>query len=281
VLDLHQLIAKAYDLDPIPMSGTKLANLVADPESSLESIIQVVSLDQALTARILRAANSAASAARSQINTVRDAVVRLGRSTILTLGFGAKVRQQLQQPLPEFGLAENVLWRHSVAAALAVESMGVLGKVPIPPESYAAALLHDIGKLVLARFLDPETLTYLRRSQEEGRCNPLQAEMEILEVNHAELGGMIARHWGLPSSLSLGIQYHHNPNDDLPLVCHVVCVADQLAKIIVPESRVPEPYPEDHRASFEALSIDGSLNKKICEAVGTRFAKVLDLFGIT
>jgi HD-like signal output (HDOD) protein len=280
VLDLHQLIAKAYDLEPIPMSGTKLANLVADPESTLESIIQVVALDQALAARTLRAANSAASAARSQITTVKDAVVRLGRSTILTLGFGAKVRQQLQQPLPEFGLAENVLWRHSVAAALAVESMGVLGKVPIPPESYAAALLHDIGKLVLARFLDPELQGYLHRAQEEGRCNPLQAEMEILEVNHAELGGMIARHWGLPNSLSLGIQYHHSPSDDLPPVCHVVCVANQLAKIIVPESMRPQPHPEDHTVSYQALQVDAQLKQKICDAVKARFVKVLDLFGI-
>lgn len=281
MLDLHQLIAKAYDLDPIPMSGTKLANLVADPESSLESIIQVVSLDQALTARILRAANSAASAARSQITTVRDAVVRLGRSAILTLGFGAKVREQLQQSVPEFGLAENVLWRHSVAAALAVESMGVLGKAPIPPEAYAAALLHDIGKLVLARFLDPELQSYVHRAQEEGRCNPLQAEMEILEVNHAELGGMVARHWGLPNSLALGIQYHHSPNDDLPPVCHVVCVADQMAKIIVPESALPQPCPEDHTASFQALGVDAPLTKKICDAVNLRFPKILDLFGVS
>lgn len=67
MLDLHQLIAKAYDLEPIPMSGTKLANLIADPDSTLESLIEVVSLDQALPGRALRAANSAASAARSTI----------------------------------------------------------------------------------------------------------------------------------------------------------------------------------------------------------------------
>jgi HD-like signal output (HDOD) protein len=278
VLDLHRLIAKAYDLEAIPMSGTKLANLIADPESSLESIIEIVSLDQALTARALRAANSAASAARSQITTVRDAVVRLGRSTIVALGFGVKMRQQLQQPLPEFGLGENVLWRHSVAAALAVESMGVLGKASVPPESYAAALLHDIGKLVLARFLDPDLQSYLRRAQEEGRCNPLQAEMEILEVNHAELGGIIARHWGLPNNLALGIQYHHSPNEDLPPVCRIVCVANQLAKVVIPESLMPQPHPEDHSASFDALGIDGPMKRKICDAVAGRFAKVMELF---
>jgi HD-like signal output (HDOD) protein len=280
VLDLHQLIAKAYDLEPIPMSGTRLANLIAQPESTLESIIEIVNLDQALAGRALRAANSAASASRSQITTVRDAVVRLGRSTMLTLGFGANVRQQLQQPLPEFGLAENMLWRHSVAAALVTESLGAACKVQIPPESYAAALLHDVGKLVLARFLDPDLLSFLRRAQEEGHCNPLQAEMEILEVNHAELGGLIARHWGLPDIIALGVQYHHAPTDEHPMVCHVVCVANELAKTILPAEQSPPPYPEDHTVSFQKLGVDAQIRRNVCQAASARFGKVLELFGM-
>lgn len=279
MLDLHQLVDKAHHLEAIPMSGTKLASLIADTNSTIESIIEVVSLDQSLAARALRAANSAASAARSPITTVKDAVVRLGRSTMLTLGFGPKVRQNLQQALPEFGLAENMLWRHSVAAALAAESLGSFGKVAVPPEAYAAALLHDIGKLVLARFLDPDLLSFLQRAQDEGHCHPLQAEMEILEVNHAELGALVARHWGLPESIALGIQYHHTPTDEHPLVCHVVCVADVLAKIVEPTSKTP-PYPEDHTASFQKLGVDSKLQERVCQAVSARFGKVLELFGM-
>ena len=134
---------------------------MADPESTLESISEVVSLDQALAGRALRAANSAASAASSPITTVRDAVVRLGRSTMLTLALGTQVRRNLQQAVPEFGLAANVLWRHSVATALVAESLATACTVRIPPESYAASLLHDIGKLVLARFLNPDLLCVL------------------------------------------------------------------------------------------------------------------------
>jgi HD-like signal output (HDOD) protein len=158
--------------------------------------------------------------------------------------------------------------------------MGSLCKVQIPPESYAAALLHDVGKLVLARFLDPDLLSYLQRAQSEGRCHPLEAEMEILEVNHAELGGLIARHWGLPSTIALGIQYHHTPTDEHPLVCHVVCVANVLAKTVLPETEAPPPYPEDHTASFQKLGIDAQLETRICQAVSARFAKVLELFGL-
>jgi len=262
------------------MSGTRLANLIADPESTVDSISEVVGLDQALAGRALRAANSAASAARSPITTVKDAVVRLGRSTMLALGFGPRVRENLQQAVPEFGLAENALWRHSVAAALAAESLGALGSVPIPPESYAAALLHDVGKLVLARFLDPDLLSFLRRAQEEGHCNPMEAEMEILGVNHAELGGLIARHWSLPNSIALGIQYHHSPTEEHPLVCHVVCVADVLAKAIEPMALAQPPHPENQTLSFHKLSVDARVQERVCQAVSARFSKVLELFGM-
>jgi putative nucleotidyltransferase with HDIG domain len=279
VLDVQQLIAKAYELEPIPMSGAKLASLVADPESTLASIIEVVSLDQALAGRTLRVANSAGSAARSTITTVKDAVIRLGRSTIVTLGFGTKMRAKLQQAVPEFGLAENMLWRHSVATALVAESMASLCKVTIPPESYVSALLHDIGKLVLARFLDQDLLSYLERAQAEGRCNPLQAEMEILEVNHAELGGLIVRHWGLPESIAMGVQYHHGPDIGHPVVCDVVCVANVLANSIVTAGK-PPLYPEDHTRSFQALGVDAALAERIRVAVDARFVKVLEIFGM-
>jgi HD-like signal output (HDOD) protein len=132
----------------------------------------------------------------------------------------------------------------------------------------------------LARFLDAETLSYLQRAQEEGSCNPLQAEMEILEVNHAELGGLVARHWGLPNTIALGIQYHHTPSEEHPLVCHVVCVANVLAKDIAPETSKPPPHPEDHSSSFKKLGVDQAAAQKLCQSVAGRFAKVLELFGM-
>jgi putative nucleotidyltransferase with HDIG domain len=280
LLDLHQLVEKAYDLEAIPMSGARLAKIVANPDSTINDIIEVVSLDQALTGRVLRASNSAASAARMPVTTVKDAVVRLGRLTTLTLSFGSHVRKQLQASIPEFGLAENMLWQHSVAAALVTESLSSVARIDLPSESYAAALLHDIGKLVLARFLDPDLLEFLRRAQEEGCCNPLQAEMEILEVNHAELGALVVRHWGLPEDIALGVQYHHAPTDDLPKVCHVVCVANELAKLVQPAAEKKPPHPENHEASFLALGVDLPMRRKVVEAVSTRLAKVLEMFGV-
>ncbi len=278
-MDLNALITQAYDLRPLPASAARLAALVANPDSSLASIIEVIGLDPSLTARILRTANSARSASRSAVKTVNDAVIRLGRGTVLSAAIGNGARKHLQPAIPAYGLRENALWRHSVSAALVAESMGPYCKGSVPPEAYAAALLHDIGKIVLGRFLDAPTQALLEQAQSQGHLNPLQAEWEILEVNHAELGGLIAQKWDLPESIVLGITYHHQPERCGQLICDVVCVANDLA-ITTGLAQLPKPlHSEDHSASFDRLGLGAQEQEQICEAVKTRFTQVLDRLG--
>ena len=60
----------------------------------------------------------------------------------------------------------------------------------------------------------------------------------------------------------------------------MVCVANVLAKSVLPETEAPPPYPENHSDSFQKLGVDSELEKRICQAVNARFAKVLELFGM-
>ena len=279
LMDLNALIAQAYDLEPLPASAARLAGLVSDPDSTLASITEVIKLDPSLTARVLRAANSARSAVRNPIATAHDAVIRLGRGTILSITVGNAARKHLQRAIPAYGLEENALWRHSVSAALAAESLGQFCKAAIPPEAFAAALLHDIGKLVLGRFLDAETLSLLEQAQLQGHLNPLQAESEILEVNHAELGGLIAQKWQLPESIIQGITHHHRPEGGESMICDVVCISNELA-VSTGLAKVPVPLiREDHNPSFERLGIRPPDQERIIEIVKTRFGQVMERFG--
>ncbi len=278
VVDLNELIRKAQDLEPLPMSATRLAALVADPRSNADQLIDVIRLDQSLTARVLRWANSASSAARGPITNVRDAVVRMGRGAILELAIGTRASKLLSSAVPEYGLNEQGLWRHSVATALVAESLAPHVRVDIPPEAFAAALLHDVGKLVLARFLEPETLEFLRRAQEDAHLDPLAAEIELLEVHHGELGGLVVRNWGLPESIAIGISYHHNPDEGRSTICDVVCVADEIAKTIEAAKVPREPYPRDHSAAYQRLGLAPEKVSVIHEQVTKRFADVLERF---
>ncbi len=211
------------------MSSTRLAALVCAGTPELGQVVEIVQYDEALTASLLRSANSSWSASRSDIRTVRDAVVRLGASPVLALTLGMTVRRHLGDSLPQYGLSEGMLWRHSVAASLAAELLTVRAVNRPPPEAATAALLHDMGKLVIARFLDRSLLDQMREQRDQGATN-LEAEMAVLGIDHAELGGLIARSWGLPDSLVQGIREHGRPRPGCSALVYTVYLSDVLAK---------------------------------------------------
>ena len=229
MIDLKALTRAASDLEPLPASVTRLASVIAKDDWEMHEVEQVVALDQALSSRLLRLANSAASGAAMPIVTIREAIVRMGAGALLSLATAATVQKRLQSSLPQFGYGEGELWRHSVAAALAAESAPAYCKVALPSESYAAALLHDVGKLVLARFLDPDILRVLTLARQEGHLSSLRAEAEILTVHHGELGGLIAQHWKLPARIVTGIIHHHTPDEAGDIVADVTYLANIIA----------------------------------------------------
>lgn len=278
MLGLEALIESAKDLEPLPASATRLAAVVSRSDVELKEILEVVSLDQALTARLLRVANSAASASKSPVKTVKDAIVRLGNATVLALAVAGAVGRQMRTALPVLGFAEDQLWRHSVATALASERMKKFCKKSIPPEAFTAALLHDIGKLVLVRFVSPDTATLLSRAQNEGKLRRLQAELELIGAHHAELGGLISQRWGLPERLGRAIQYHHSPEEYTDVVSDAVAVANQAARLLELAPVEDDPHPDDISCSRERLGISEEGFKQICQQLSTDFEETLNRF---
>jgi HD-like signal output (HDOD) protein len=226
------LVKAAQSLDPLPATVGRLAALVGRPDWSLNEAAHLVEFDPALTGRLLRLANSAATAGLAPVNTARDAIMRVGIGPALAFATASGLRKQLKRALPEYGLTDGQLWRHSVASALAVEPIARRARTMVPPECFTAALLHDIGKIVLARFLSPVELRWLADARDFGGLSSLQAETEVLGVNHAGLGGQIAALWKLPQRLVDGVAFHHTPDDGDDIVCDVVYLANVAAKRI-------------------------------------------------
>lgn len=231
MIDLDEMAQAASQLEPLPTSSTRLAALVCAGTPELGQVVEIVQFDEALTASLLRSANSSWSASRSEIKTVRDAVIRLGASPVLALTLGMNVRRHLGDALPEYGLSEGQLWRHSVAASLAAELLAPRAANRPPPETATAALLHDVGKLVMARFLDGTLLEALHEHQERGATR-IDAEAAVLGIDHAELGGLIARSWALPETLIRGIREHGRPRPGGDALVQAVYLADVLAKAV-------------------------------------------------
>ncbi len=274
----HQGIAKAIEsLEPLPATAGRLASLLARSDWELRDVEETIALDQALTPRILALANSALLSRGAEIATVRDAVMRLGAQSVVQVAMSIGVRKRLTKALPQYGLTDGQLWSHSVACALAAQLLSIKKRGKIPPEAFTAALMHDIGKLVLARFLDAERVASLVQAQKAG--TPLRmAELELLGIEHAEIGAAVVAHWKLPERLRLAIQYHHTPTETDELLASVVHVADIIGHraeaatigVLGFEADV-EPDP----VALERLGLVASDLEEVEAKVGEELADVL------
>ena len=279
MLDLNELTATCYNLEPLPPTSTQLLRVALQEEVDVEEIVRIVSYDPVLTARLLRVANSVEVGGARRIGTVRDAILRLGVGLVLGIALGSSVRVHLDGAAHPSYVVEGDLWRHSVAAAIAGHFARIVSKRSLPVESFTAALLHDIGKLVLLRHMTPEVSHVLQHAEKYAGLSQLDAESGILGIHHGELGGLIARHWRLPEPIVSGITYHHDP-ERLDLadnsICWVVHLSDLTAKIVgagLGDDSVPTL--DDHVAVIGRLGLDEDSFKQLCERVAENLEAVM------
>jgi putative nucleotidyltransferase with HDIG domain len=287
LIDLSDLVQISNDLEPLPASTARLAALVSQPDSDMSDIVDTISLDQVLTVTVIRSANSALSNPVSKITTVKGAIIRLGTGTVLAMAMGNNVRGRLSKyPLSDIGIDEKRLWKHSVAAALASECIKRVVKEPIPAETFTAALLHDIGKLILARYLEKDVKKQIDEEVSNEGAHPTEVEFDILGCDHAELGSIIARQWELPESIIHGVAWHHAPQDYIPepgqsnIMPFVVSLSDGIAKTIgagIATTDV-DMMPEQLTA-MERLGIDETVYNTLCDKVSAKLKVVGSCYG--
>jgi HD-like signal output (HDOD) protein len=135
---------------------------------------------------------------------------------------------------------------------------------------FTAALLHDIGKLVLGKFLSADLRAWLESAVTEGKQPAYCAEREILALHHGEVGGLIAQHWGLPDSLVRGVTYHHTPAEGGDAICHVTYLANLAAHRLANEeskesSPVLSPLSDHECDSLTKLGLSEKDLFVVCE----------------
>jgi putative nucleotidyltransferase with HDIG domain len=202
-----QMLDGVKHLAPLPITARKLATMLGSENVSVQEIAKVVEYDAAVTANIIHVANSAAYAGRYPVERVREAVVRLGTANLLTIVLGEYLRT-FKVAAPLYDLTEDELYLHSAAASLMMKAIIQESHCPLPPSAPLAALLHDIGKLIMVRYMKAD-LSAMLAACKDRNITFVQAEQELLGCDHAEVGGAIARNWGFPEEIITAIEKHH------------------------------------------------------------------------
>lgn len=214
-------------LPALDTSVARLARLINNPDSTIGAFENIIRPDPALTANLLKLANSAMHRGKSPVATVRDAITRVGTRRVWEVAAASAFGKVMPKVLKGYDIDAAAFWQHSMAVGVLSETIARSARIASVEDAFTAGLLHDMGKLVIENYLAKERTRLVDRL-EQGNLSMVNAEREILGTDHAEVGEAVARKWGLPDGLGVATRWHHDPlgapesaQQDLAGVVHI------------------------------------------------------------
>ena len=208
-MDVKDIVKEIDLLEPVPPIAAQILALAKDPESTMSEVAKLILNDPALTANLLKTCNCAYYGFARKIDSVKDAITLVGLDHIVQLVIIHSVSRNYKKAADGYGLGEGELWRHAVSSAHVAESLAhKFGISRSKHLIYTAALLKDIGKLILGRFVafSFEQINILVNSQ---GLSFNDAEKQIIGINHEELGALVGERWCFSEKLTYIIRHHH------------------------------------------------------------------------
>jgi putative nucleotidyltransferase with HDIG domain len=245
---IKRITESIISLPTLPTVVSKMIQLVDNPKTSASSLARLIYTDQALTARILKLANSAYYGFPREISTVKMAIVVLGFNTVKEMGLSLSVFEVFKGGENDTTFDISRFWQHSIGCGSAARMLGRRLNYHLTGEAFVAGLLHDIGKIIFRQYLSKEFMTIINKVS-EGEVDLDEAEMNIIGTTHSQVGAWLAEKWNLPRIIVDGIAFHHAPWDaqEDRIFVAIVSVADYLCHLnqIGNSGRLHPKKPDD------------------------------------
>ena len=205
---IKNIISRIDYLTPVASTTNKILSVARDQKSKISDLVDLVIYDQAMTANILKICNSAYFGLPRKINSLHQAVNFLGKNQIAELVFMKSISGNLTKPQNGYCLHEGELWKYSVSSAIIARKLGEKKGFKDTSLIFTAALLKDIGKVVLDQYVE-DSFKEIIAALLKNDCTFNEAEKKVLGIDHAELGGLVAEKWNFSNEMIHIIKYHH------------------------------------------------------------------------
>ena len=268
-ISLEEVINKINDLPSLPEVALEMLSDLENEDISLDTMVEKVTMDQALAAKVLKLANTSYYGANSKVVTIQQAVSLLGtthtknliRTTIFTHHLPTARCQ---------GFDNKAYWRHNIATAICAE---IISRTLHMKHDFAftAGLMHDIGRLVLVvKF--PKKYEQVIQCSKDNDCSLLDAERSILGVDHVAVGLILALQWNFADAIQDAIRGHHAPDDkELNSLASIVHVANAIVHALDLSESEEESVPPISQFAWDLLGLNEEAYLSIFHETELRF----------
>lgn len=213
MVSINDILQDVQSLPALPGTALRVIMMLSGSDVDLDEVKKIIRLDEAITIVVLRNANSVAYGIPGKTFSLEESIVRLGTKRLLKIALEQQVSRVMVGAGVSYGLRRGSLWRGSLGGALAAEELAEEINFNDVELCFVCALLRDIGKLTFDAYFGPDRILECASKMKPG-MSFLETERELLGIDHAELGGALAEHWGLPERIAKAIRYHHEPPQD-------------------------------------------------------------------
>lgn len=252
----QKIVDKLKDIPTLPTVIHKIIEIVDSPTTSASDLNKAISLDQSLSAKVLKLVNSAFYGFPKKIETLTQAIVILGFNTVRSLALSISMVDFLHNRTGRAQLNYTEFWKHSIGVSIMARTIARKAFPQIAEEAFVAGLLHDIGILILDQFMPGEFAKALEAAHNE-KLPLFHVEKNILGTTHGDVGRMLASKWNLPDSLLYSMAYHHDPSParDMYPITATVHAANIGAKLLKLGGTGDEDYTHIYQLSEDARHV--------------------------
>jgi len=251
---LDEVVRRVHDLPSLPAVVAELLTSMEQDDIDLHYLAGRIALDQALTAKTLRLANSSFYGMPSKVTSIQQAMSVLGLHSVRTLVTACGVIGAVPAAAGP-ALNFDQFWRHAIATAVWARALARHLRQS-PDTAFTAGLLHNLGTLVLAtRFPDEYAAVPLWRA-EHAEASVAEAELAVFGVDHAQAGSALAAHWKFPTAIQDAICHQHRAN------ASGLALAVGLAHLLAESSDASE---EQREHAWTTLAFDDEQRQQLSE----------------
>ena len=265
---LIDVVKQLRDLPSLSAVVLELLSSIEEEDLDTQALGDKIALDQALTAKTLRLANSSFYGMSSKVTTIQQAITVLGFHSIRTLVTACAVTGSFP-PGANAQFDFKGFWRHSVGTAVCAKLLAPHVKLNAEA-AFTAGLLHDIGTLVLATRLPAEYAQALAYRKEHD-CYMIEAEQAVFGTDHAAVGSALAAYWKFPVAMQDAVAGHHAVPAAGPVSLALLVYAANIIAHGLDLSGDPDDLaPSMAQPVWDALALsDGDWNKLFRETEAT------------